>query len=136
VKTTQQTKTNVIARCINALFKTQSFASVISTTYLLGYGDSWFPLRHETHDYTAFAQILADLPMDVPEAPTKHTMVNTVVEDDRENEYKATDDDDSDDDSCADVHGAIDLLAAAETPVEDGGMQQVPFLQFTSAVMN
>jgi hypothetical protein len=57
-KPADRKKSSVIARCLNALGKTMQFGSVITSTYLLGYSDCWFPSREETHDFSAYTRTL------------------------------------------------------------------------------
>ena len=44
-KTAAQTKTSVLSKMMHAITKTVPYPLVMSATYLLGYDDSWCPMR-------------------------------------------------------------------------------------------
>ena len=83
-KSIDQQRRSIIAKSLNALGKTMQFASVITSTYLLGYGDSWYPLRDEMHDFAAFTRMLQQTPSQYDDERVGHsfTMDSDLLEKD------------------------------------------------------
>ena len=57
-RTAAQTKTSVLSKMMNAITKTVPYPLVMSAAYLLGYGDSWCPMRVARHDFSLFQRSL------------------------------------------------------------------------------
>ena len=51
-------KTTVLSKMLNAINKTIAYPLVMSSAYLLGYGDSWCPSRFARHDFFLFQREL------------------------------------------------------------------------------
>lgn len=51
-------KTTVLSKMLNAINKTIAYPLVMSSAYLLGYGDSWCPTRYARHDFSLFQREL------------------------------------------------------------------------------
>lgn len=62
VRTTEQMKTSVLSKMLNAITKTIPYPLVMSASYLLGNGDSWCPMRVTPHDFAQFQRMHLEQP--------------------------------------------------------------------------
>ena len=75
VKTVAQTKTSVLSKMMNAITKTIPYPLVMSAAYLLGFGDSWCPMRVARHDFYLFQRSLLEHQDPYDDLLADHTFV-------------------------------------------------------------
>jgi hypothetical protein len=80
-KTPAQVKSNVLAKMMNSITKTIAYPLVMSASYLLGNGDSWFPMRVERHDFYLFQRHVLGKSTAFEELDVEHTFVAEEADD-------------------------------------------------------
>jgi len=68
-------KTTVLSKMLNAINKTIAYPLVMSSAYLLGYGDAWCPTRFARHDFALFQRECLGLADPYADGTVDHVLV-------------------------------------------------------------